>query len=192
MNVVKFREEEASPPDEQLLLAAIRRGDRGAAERLVETSYGAVFAALVKMCAGDRDLAADLTQDAFRKAWEALPSFDGRARFATWIYRIAYTTFLNHIRRPKKVSALEEQKFEPEDPTPNAGWTVQKREEALRLQRAVMSLNDELRFTVTAHFWGELPVREIAELERITTVAVRKRLDKAYRLLQEALQKDSR
>ena len=41
------------------------------------------------------------------------------------------------------------------------------REEAERLRKAVMQLPEDLRFTVTAHFWGGLPVKEIAEIERI-------------------------
>lgn len=175
---------------ERALLAGARDGDRGAAERLLEMSYEAVFASLVKMTAGDRELAADLTQDTYRKAWEALPDFDGRSRFGTWLYRIAYTTFLNHIRKPNRVAALDDQKIEPADPAPHVDAVVQTRQEQLRLRSAVMTLSDELRFTVTAHFWGELSVREIAELERVTTVAIRKRLEKAYRRLQDALQKE--
>lgn len=176
--------------DERSLVAAVRSGDRAAAERLVEISYGGVFASLLKMTAGDRELAADLTQETFRKAWEAMREFDGRARFATWLYRIAYTTFLNHVRRPNRLTPIDERKSEPEDPSPDAANLVQTREEQMRLRRAVLTLSDDLRFTVTAHFWGELAVREIAEAERVTTVAIRKRLEKAYRLIQDAMKKD--
>ena len=58
--------------DEGRLLAAIRGGDRSAAEELVERTYSAVYASLCRLC-GDRDLASDLTQETYRKAWEALP-----------------------------------------------------------------------------------------------------------------------
>ena len=178
--------------DERALLKAVRNGDRLAAERLVETTYSAVFASLCKMCGGDRDLAADLTQETYRKGWEALREFDGRARFSTWLYRIAYTTFLNHIRRPNRITPMDESTPEPKDPAPRVDEVVSNREEYLALRRAVMELSDELRFTVTAHFWGELSVKEISELEKITTVAIRKRLDKAYRLLERNLGKGTR
>ena len=182
----------ATEADEAALLARLREGDRRAAEQLVECSYTAVFASLVRMCGGDRELAADLTQDTYRKAWEAIGEFDGRARFTTWLYRIAYTTFLNHVRRPARVMPLPENAPEPADPAPRADEIVRSRQEYLRLRQAVMTLADDLRFTVTAHFWGELPVREIAELEHVTTVAIRKRLERAYRQLESQLQKDSR
>ena len=51
----------------------------------------------------------------------------------------------------------------------------------------VLLLPEDLRFTVTAHFWSGLAVKEIAAIEEITTVAIRKRLHKAFTLLEEAL-----
>ena len=55
------------------------------------------------------------------------------------------------------------------------------------LREAVLRLPEDLRFTVTAHFWGGLAVKEIAAIEEITTVAIRKRLHKAFSLLEQAL-----
>lgn len=75
--------------DEQRLLAAVRGGDRSAAEELVERTYEAVFASVCRLC-GNRELAADLTQETYQKAWAALPRFDGRSQLFTWLYRIAY------------------------------------------------------------------------------------------------------
>jgi len=171
--------------EERRMLEAIRGGDRGAAEELVERTYSAVYASLYRLC-GDRDLAADLTQETYRKAWEAIGSFDGRSQFFTWLYRIAYTTFLNHIRRPRRVIALEETP-EMRDDAPPADEVMGEREENERLREAVMQLSEDLRFTVTAHFWGGLPVKEIARIEEVTTVAIRKRLHKAFSILESAL-----
>ncbi|HWW62581.1 MAG TPA: sigma factor, partial [Thermoanaerobaculia bacterium] len=68
--------EELNAPwgDERRLLAAIRSGDRTAAEELVERTYSAVFASLYRLC-GDSDLSADLTQETYQKAWAALGGF---------------------------------------------------------------------------------------------------------------------
>lgn len=181
---------------ERLLLAELAAGDRRAGEELVERTYRRVFAYLQRLCGGDADLAADLTQEAYRRAWAGLAGFDGRARFATWLHRIAFTTFLNHLRRPRRLVAVDDlDGVPPLDPSPVGAAVAEPPDEALAaaasgaaLRRAVMALPESLRFTVTARFWGELPVREIAEQEGITGVAVRKRLKKAMGLLAEALQ----
>ena len=173
--------------EEGRLLAAIRGGDRSAAEELVDRTYSSVFASIFRLC-GDRELAADLTQETYRKAWEALPGFNGGSQFFTWLYRIGYTTFLNHIRRPRLMKSLDDENApEVPDPALSAEDTLSNAEEGARLRNAVLSLADDLRFTVTAHFWGGLAVKEIAAIEGITTVAIRKRLHKAFTLLEEVL-----
>ena len=65
-------------------------------------------------------------------------------------------------------------------------------QEGERLRGAVMQLPEDLRFTVTAHFWGGLAVKEIARIENITTVAIRKRLHKAFSMLESALDEEGR
>ena len=178
--------------EERRLLAALRAGDRAAAEEMVERTYEPVYASLFRMC-GDRELAADLTQETFQKAWTALSSFDGRSQLFTWLYRIAYTTFLNHVRRPQRVRPLDETDAAAlRDDTPPADEVLSDNEQAARLRKAVLELPEDLRFTVTAHFWGGLAVKEIAEIESITTVAIRKRLAKAFSILGTLLDEDVR
>lgn len=175
---------------ERRLLDAVRSGDRAAAEELVERTYSAVYASLVRLCA-DPDLASDLTQETYQKAWAALGGFDGRSQLFTWLYRIAYTTFLNHVRRPRRVVPLEEpQMLQVRDDSPAADEVLATNEESERLRNAVLQLPEDLRFTVTAHFWGGLPVKEIAGIEKITTVAIRKRLHRAFSMLEATLQEE--
>ena len=178
----------AEPAEERALLASLAAGDREAANALVERTYRRVFALLCKL-SGDADLAADLTQETYRRAWAALGSFDGRAQFSTWLYRIATNAFLNHVRRPRPVQPLDE---EHERTLPDSG--VRQDDAAIaaqiqeRLRKAVLALPEELRFTVAARFWGDAPVAEIARAEGISQVAIRKRLNRAYRMLALVLQ----
>jgi RNA polymerase sigma-70 factor (ECF subfamily) len=170
------------------LLADVRAGDRGAADVLVQTTYRQVYASLYRLCGGDGDLAADLTQDTYRKAWQAISGFDGRAQFSTWLYRIAYNTFLNHVRRPRPVELPDESVARLVADEPDAADSLAASETSDRLRRAVLALPEELRFAISAHFWSDLPVREIARLEGITTVGVRKRLKRAFQALRLALE----
>lgn len=175
------------PDAERNLLDRIAQGDRDAAESLVDATYERVFALLVRLTGRDRDLAADLTQETYRKAWTALDRFDGRSRVATWLHRIAYNTFLNHVRRPRLVDAEDDPAAHVADPGPGQGERMDRREVATRLRRAVMGLPEDLRFTVAARFWAELPVSEIARLEHVTGAAIRKRLQKAQGELRRAM-----
>lgn len=180
--------DDATPQiDEGALMRRLAAGDRRAAEDLVDQTYAQVYAALVHLT-GDADLATDLTQETYRKAWQALARFDRRSRLGTWLYRIAYNTFLNHIRRPQRLQPLDEHQVDAvRDPGPVEDDRLARREVAARLRRAVLGLPEELRFTVTARFWGELQVAEIARLEDVTGAAIRKRLKKAFTYLQTVL-----
>ncbi|HEX5757765.1 MAG TPA: sigma-70 family RNA polymerase sigma factor [Thermoanaerobaculia bacterium] len=178
--------------DERRLLAELAAGDRRAAEVLVERTYRGVYGFLWRL-AGDPELAADLTQETYRRAWAALASFDGRARFSTWLCRIAYTTFLNHLRRPRRLVPLEEgQEAAVPDPAPAADERLSGAMAGERLRRAVLSLPEELRYTVTALYWGEQSVAEVAKHEGVTPVAIRKRLKRALAVLAAALEKEVR
>jgi RNA polymerase sigma-70 factor (ECF subfamily) len=175
--------------DERALLSALAAGDRRAADQLVDGTYRRVFASLLKLCGGRPDLAADLTQDTYQKAWTSLHRFDQRSLFSTWLYRIAYNTFLNHVRRPARIVPIDlERPLEPIDERPTPDERLDRREARERLRRAVIALPEELRFTITARFWGELPVSEIARLENVTGAAIRKRLKKAMAGLRHTLE----
>lgn len=174
------------------LAAELAAGERRTAEQWVDLTYREIYAALMKLTGGNADLAADLTQETYRKAWSSLSSFAGRAQFSTWLYRIAYTTFLNHVRRPRLFVALDDAPpaAEIDGASPPIDERLGQSAQAERLRRAVLGLPEELRFTVTARYWRDLPVSEIAALEGISTVAVRKRLKRAFRILGLALEED--
>jgi len=174
------------------LLAAYRRGDRQAAEMLVEATYPGVFASLCRPC-GDRSLAADLTQETYRKAWQSLESFAGRSQVATWLFRIAYTTFLNHLRGSSRWQSLEEESAVVlVDLSPAPGDILAQGEEAAIVRGMVLRLSPKLRDVVVARYWGEVPVRDIARQESVTSVAIRKRLKKALSLISEQLEETGR
>jgi RNA polymerase sigma-70 factor (ECF subfamily) len=172
------------------LLMAYRRGDRTSAELLVDRTYQAVYAAAFKLCR-DPSRADDLTQETYRKAWQSLDRFEGRCKVSTWLYRIAYTTFLNSVRSSGREAPLEDALIEVEaasdpDPEQRAGESVSAR----ATRQAVLSLSPELRDTVAARFWGDIPVSEIARDAGVTPVAIRKRLKKAFALLADALEEN--
>jgi RNA polymerase sigma-70 factor (ECF subfamily) len=183
-------QERSARGEEGRLLQALAAGDRRAAERLVEQTYRGVYA-LLRRLSGDPDLAADLTQETYRKAWDALSGFDGRSQFSTWLYRIAYTTFLNHLRRPRLLVPMEDEREAAiPDPDPPPDESAGQAVAGDRLRRAVLALPDDLRYTVTALYWGDQPVKEVARHEGVTPVAIRKRLKRALAALALALEEE--
>jgi RNA polymerase sigma-70 factor (ECF subfamily) len=82
------------------LIERARRGDGKAFERLYRDHVGRVHGLCLRMTRHP-DLAADCVQDAFIKAWKALPKFEARASFSTWLHRIAVNTVLEKRRGPR-------------------------------------------------------------------------------------------
>jgi RNA polymerase sigma-70 factor (ECF subfamily) len=83
---------------DQELVAAARGGDRSAFDRLVERHQGKTYG-LVYRILGDRERAADTTQDVFVKAYVGLARFRGEAAFSTWIHRIAVNQARSELRQ---------------------------------------------------------------------------------------------
>lgn len=85
------------------LVKRVQKGDKGAFDLLV-LKYQHKIVNLVMRYVRDPDQALDITQEAFLKAYRALPRFRGDSAFYTWLYRIAINTAKNHIvsmsRRP--------------------------------------------------------------------------------------------
>jgi RNA polymerase sigma-70 factor (ECF subfamily) len=179
---------------ERRLIDDAKRGSREAAERLVDATYPKVYAALVKL-SGDPEEAADLTQETYRKAWKSLGEFREAALVSTWLYRIAYNTFLNTRRRPLRVVPMEPAlELTALDTGPPPDVAAARSERDARLRKAVLALPEELRFPVTAHYWSDVSVADLAEILNLTPQAVRKRLYRAHQALALALntQEESR
>ena len=85
--------------DHALVARVLLADDRRAFEQLVRRHQGLVRAQLRRLVHGDHAEADDLAQEAFIMAWRKLHQFRGEARFSTWLYRIAYSCFLQARRK---------------------------------------------------------------------------------------------
>jgi RNA polymerase sigma-70 factor (ECF subfamily) len=84
--------------DDGMAVARARAGDVAAFAELYRAHHRRVYALCLRLL-GDRGLAEETTQDAFVKAWRALPTFRGEAQFGTWLQRIAANTAVSYQRR---------------------------------------------------------------------------------------------
>lgn len=85
--------------DQALVARAMHGDDRRAFEQLLRRHQGMVRAQLRRLTRGDEAAADDLAQETFLIAWKRLDQFRGDAKFSTWLYRIAYTCFLQLYRK---------------------------------------------------------------------------------------------
>jgi len=98
--VLELAERDNGEPN--AVVAAAIAGDLRAFERLYRQFAPTVYGLCLRLT-GERTAAEDCTQETFVAAWRALPSFERRSRFATWLHRIAVNTVLNRRRRPSAI-----------------------------------------------------------------------------------------
>lgn len=94
----------AEQVDHVLVARVLLTEDRRAFEQLMRRHQGMVRAQLRRLLHGDQARADDLAQETFLLAWRKLDQFRGEARFSTWLYRIAYSCFLQARRKGSSVA----------------------------------------------------------------------------------------
>lgn len=107
--------------DAALVERAVRDADTRAFELLVRRHQGLVRAQLRRLLGNDATTADDLAQETFVLAWRKLEQFRGDSRFSTWLYRIAYSCFLQFLRsrgRQPEPVALDPEAGHPADADP--------------------------------------------------------------------------
>ena len=140
---------------EGALVARARTGDHWAFGELVGP-YKDRILNLARRIVLDTDAAEDVTQEVFIRAYRQLHRFDGRARFATWLYRIAINVSRTHLRAQQRRRNREAQHHPPgqKTPAPEAGDLVGLLGELPLPQRTALAL----------FYLRELSVAEIARL----------------------------
>lgn len=179
--------------DEDPDLDRARQGDREAFGRLVRRHQRRVYAAALHILGNHSD-ADDVAQETFVRAYKGLATFDGRADFFTWLYRITVNTALNALRSDKRGAALQQRGHaeashvggRPES-LGQGGLTpaqkVNQASEVTRVLEAVAGLSAPLRVTLVLATVEELPHKQIAEMLEIPEGTVAWRVNEARRLL---------
>jgi RNA polymerase sigma-70 factor (ECF subfamily) len=104
--ILQFPDDAQRPQEDDRSLAAARGGDQRAFAALYRQHAPQVYALCLRMT-GQPALADDCTQECFIAAWRALPGFEGRSRFSTWLHRIAVNAVLTQRRRRPSDAARE-------------------------------------------------------------------------------------
>ena len=185
----------AGQTDEQLV-RKVQKGDSRAFDLLVLKYQHKIFG-LISRYVHDADEVQDVAQEAFVKAYRALPRFRGDSAFYTWLYRIAINTAKNHLvsrsrRPPGSDVAVEDAEYyegggalrDVENPE-NALFGAELK---LVVERAISALPEDLRTAVTLREFDGLSYEDIADVMDCPVGTVRSRIFRA----REAIDKQVR
>jgi RNA polymerase sigma-70 factor (ECF subfamily) len=172
---------------DKALVKRVQKGDKGAFDMLV-LKYQHKIVNLVMRYVRDPELALDITQEAFIKAYRALPRFRGDSAFYTWMYRIAVNTAKNYLaaqrRRPMDIE-LDLQDPEQYDlhaklketDTPEGVTLSSELKETI--ERAIAALPEDLRTAIILRELEGMSYEEIAQTMECPVGTVRSRIFRA-------------
>ena len=173
------------------IVERVRNGESNAFEELVRKHGRRVYRSLLGIL-GNPEEAEDALQDAFLKAFQHFPNFEGRSRFSTWLVRIAINTGLQRVRSQKEVDSLDEEneEFRPRNiqawtDTPEESYS---REELRRLvEKEVMKLPVKYRVALVLRDLEELSTEEAAAALGLSIPGVKARILRGRLMLREAM-----
>jgi RNA polymerase sigma-70 factor (ECF subfamily) len=177
------------------LVERVQRGDKHAFDLLV-LKYQHKIVGLVSRYLWDQDEVLDVTQEAFIKAYRALPRFRGDSQFYTWLYRIAINTAKNYLvsrsRRPPDTD-IDVAEGEFHDNTavlkdienPENALATEQLEKVI--YQAIDDLPDELKTAVTLREFEGLSYEEIAEVMECPVGTVRSRIFRARESIEKKI-----
>lgn len=172
----------------------VQSGQVSAFDRLILKYRSRLFGVVYNLTSNRED-AADLTQDAFIKAFQSIHRFQGQSSFFTWLYRIAVNSALSHLRKNRFRSFFSLERVNLDEPVVRevvdaltdkacADREVAARELQDKLNEAMQKLSIKHRTVVTLFEIDGLSHEEIAEIVGCSVGTVRSRLHYAKRLLQ--------
>ncbi|TAE74673.1 MAG: sigma-70 family RNA polymerase sigma factor [Verrucomicrobia bacterium] len=184
--------------EDEALVSRAQVGDMRAYDELVTRHRGKIYAMIRNLVRNETD-AWDLSQEVFIKAWQALPRFEAKARFSTWLYRIAHNAVCDHGRRRRPEGGVEinDEIFNRERIDPAAlslPSDARRPDEALagdelrmKIEAALSKLSLEHREAVILKDVQGLSYKEIADVMHCTIGTVMSRLFYARQKLQTLL-----
>jgi RNA polymerase sigma-70 factor (ECF subfamily) len=183
------------PPSEELM-ARIAEGDEDAFEILVHRHQTSVLN-LVYRFIGDRTQAKDLAQEVFIRVWQAAGSYQPKAKFTTWVYRITANLCFNELKSARRKKWFSFNRSDEDGvhtfeetlaySAPSAEDILLEKERSRQISDALQSLPENQRMALILKRYDDLSHQEIAQVIGCSVSAVDSLLVRAKRALQEKL-----
>jgi RNA polymerase sigma-70 factor (ECF subfamily) len=186
-----------SKAEDARLVARAKEGDVASFERLFRKYERRIYNLIYRMV-GDRENAADLTQDTFVRAFDSLDSVKTGDYFLPWLWRVATNICRDFARRRKRRPTLSlDTKIEDEeggrmdrqiqDSSTDPALLAEREDLAERMQQAIWLLDEDRRIVVLLHHIEGVDVQEIAQILGIPVGTVKSRLARGRSDLKELL-----
>ncbi len=184
-------------PDVTPLLEKAKNGDEDAFGEIVRVYHNRVYSVAYRYVQNAED-AADMAQQAWVRAWNKLSSFQGRASFFTWMYRVVASVCLDHLRKKKRLA--EQAIPDGDEPLPAVGTVsapsansqpdreLERSEIRERFRAALGELSPEHRVAIMMREVDGRSYEEIAKIMNCRKGTVMSRIFYARRKLQEMMQ----
>jgi RNA polymerase sigma-70 factor (ECF subfamily) len=183
--VTREAQDDRAPDPDLPMVQRFREGERRAFDELVRRHQRSVWRLARRYVKNDAD-AADVTQQAFVRAFRGLGTFRGAASFRSWLYRITINLALNHVRDRGR----EEPRDIPDDAVTASATGAQRiidDEDQAALRAAIDELPPKQRMVLELRIYEDLSFREVAELADCTENAAKVNFHYAVKRLRERL-----
>ena len=176
---------------DSLYIAKVLEGDHDAFAFLVDKYKSMVFS-LALGIVKNREEAEEVAQDTFIKAFQSLSSFQGRAKFSSWLYRIVYNTGISHLRKFEKGQISLDETNIPETLYTESRKnhdTLSQAERKKYLEYALDKLDEDERFFIILYYYEERELDEIAEIAGLTKTNTKVRFFRARKKMLVVLER---
>jgi len=170
------------PKDDNELVYEVLQGSKSSFEELIERYQKKIYGMILQMT-DNREMAKDLTQDVFVKAYLSLPKFNFKFRFFSWLYRIALNETINWLNNRRRFESLDKARNIADESTLQPDTTEQDR----KLKHALRDLKESYRSLILLKYYFGLSYEEIAETMDISINKVKDRLFNARLALRDLL-----
>ncbi|MAD96733.1 MAG: RNA polymerase [Flavobacteriaceae bacterium] len=171
--------------NDQQYIDRVLKGDTNAYAFLVDSYKDMIYSMVLKMT-NNREEAEEISQDTFIKGFQNLDKFKGESKFSTWLYKIAYRTCLDAIKKNKKHNNT----YEINDITMNQIQSVEtilqgiERQDRSRMMKECLNkLPSEERSLLWLFYFDELTLKEIIEVTNLSEANVKVKLHRARKRL---------
>jgi RNA polymerase sigma-70 factor (ECF subfamily) len=184
-----------TPTDEELVARSVA-GDTDSFNQLILRWERPIYALAYRQI-GREDDARDVVQDAFLRAFRALPGFKGEAKFSSWLYRITLNLCRDWMRRQRRAPFVQPPEGVDVDDLVGSApsqaesveTTVTRRDLSRHVASAMLVLPDEQRSAIILKEYHGLTFHEIAELQGCPLSTVKTRLYQGLTVLRRELEK---